>query len=66
MFMIPVGMCEWKITNAHTILAIMFKNVLGTFLRAEILKTFKPEHSASAPKLDVPSKKEYNILCYTN
>ena len=23
---LPVGLCEWKITNVHPVLAIMFKN----------------------------------------
>ena len=38
MFVIPVGLCEYKITTAHLTLAvIMFKNIL----EAEILKIFK-------------------------
>ena len=27
-FMLPVGFSEWKITNGHPILTILFKNVL--------------------------------------
>ena len=38
--MLPVGLCEWKITNAHPILTVMVKNVLITF-EAEILKIFE-------------------------
>ena len=34
--MFPVGLCEWKTTNVHPILIVMFK----TF-EAEILKIFK-------------------------
>ena len=33
----PVGLYEWKITPAHPIPAVMFKNILRTF-EAEILK----------------------------
>ena len=38
--MLPVGLCEWKTTNVHPILTIMFKSVLRTF-EAEMLKIFK-------------------------
>ena len=47
--MLPVGLCEWIITNVHTILKVMFKNVLYTF-DVEILK-----YSASAQNIDVNS-----------
>ena len=40
--MLPVGLCEWKITNVHPILAIMFKNLLRTF-EAEIFKNIQPQ-----------------------
>ena len=33
----PVGLHEWKITPAHPIPTVMFKNILRTF-EAEILK----------------------------
>ena len=33
----PVGLYEWKITPAHPIPTVMFKNILRTF-EAEILK----------------------------
>ena len=39
-FMFPDGLCEWKITNLHPILTIIFQNILRTF-EAEILKIFK-------------------------
>ena len=32
-----VGLCEWKKTNVHVILTVMFKNVLRTF-EADVLK----------------------------
>ena len=32
--------CGWRITTAHPILTIIFKNILRTF-EAEILKIFK-------------------------
>ena len=38
--MFPVGLCEWKITDVHPTLTIMFKEFLRTF-EAEILKIFK-------------------------
>ena len=41
--MLPVGLCEWKIT-------VMFNKVLRTF-EGQVLKIFS-EHSASAQKLD--------------
>ena len=47
--MLPVGLCEWIITNVHAILKVMFKNVLYTF-DVEILK-----YSASAQNIDVNS-----------
>ena len=25
-FMLPVGLCEWKITNLHPILTVIFKD----------------------------------------
>ena len=37
---LPVGLYEWKITPAHPLPTIMFKNILRTF-EAEILKIFK-------------------------
>ena len=42
----PVGLCEWKITNVHSILTIILKNILRTF-EAEILKIFKNIQSQS-------------------
>ena len=38
--MLLVGLYEWKITNEHPILTIMFKNPLTTS-EANILKIFK-------------------------
>ena len=38
--MLPVGLNEWKITNEHPVLTIMFKNPLRTF-EANNLKIFK-------------------------
>ena len=55
MFVLPDGLYEWKITIAHSILAILIKNILKTF-EAVILKMFETEYSASAPKLDVLKK----------
>ena len=43
--MLPVGLCDGKITNVHSILTSMFKNILRRF-EAEIFKMFK-EASAS-------------------
>ena len=51
-FVLPVGLYEWKVTTAYPMLTIMFKNILRTF-EAEILKICK-NNSASAQKLDVP------------
>ena len=57
------GLYEWKITIAHPILTIMFKDVLRTF-GAEILEIFK-RHSASTEKLDVLMKKKTSVIpCY--
>ena len=39
-FFLSTGLWEWKITNAHPILQVMFKDVLRTF-EAEILKIFE-------------------------
>ena len=41
-FVLPVGLCEWKITNIHPIPTPVFKNNLITF-DAEILKIFNPK-----------------------
>ena len=38
--MLPVVLCDWKITTANPTLTIMFKIILRTF-EAEILKIFK-------------------------
>ena len=38
--MLPVGLCEWKITNIHPILTAMYKNILRTS-EAEILKILR-------------------------
>ena len=49
LFVLPVGLCEWKITTAQPILTIMFKNVLRT-LEAEILritKNIQPQASST-------------------
>ena len=36
-----VGLWEWKITKVHSILTIMFKNILRTSVEDEIFKIFK-------------------------
>ena len=38
--LLPVGLCEWKITNVHQILTIKLKKVLRTF-EAETFRIFK-------------------------
>ena len=38
-FVLPVGLYDWKITTAHPTLTIMFKNILRTF-EAEVLQHF--------------------------
>ena len=43
-FVLPVGLYELKITTAHPVLKIIFKNILRTF-EAEIFKIIK-KHSA--------------------
>ena len=64
--MFPVGLCEWKITNVHPILAIMLKNVLETF-GAKILKIFlnkKTEMSILSQKFgrsDIQLKSVYAV-----
>ena len=50
------GLCEWKLSNIHPALLIIFKNILRSF-KTEI-KIFLKEHSASAQKLDVLIKNE--------
>ena len=34
-----LGLCEWQITNVHSVLTVMLKNILRTL--AEILKIFE-------------------------
>ena len=40
--MLPVGLCEWEITNVHPVLTKMFKNNLKTFENesSKYLRTF--------------------------
>ena len=40
LFVLPVGLCEWKITTVQSILRIMFENILRA-REAGTLKTFK-------------------------
>ena len=49
-FVLPVGLCEWKITNVRPTPTIIFKNVFKTF-ENEILETFLKEHSALTQKI---------------
>ena len=48
----PITPCEWKITTAHPILLIIFKNILRTF-EDEILKNHNILHPHAAQNLDL-------------
>ena len=51
--MLPVGLCEWEVTNIHPVLTKMFiKNILRTF-KAEIPQKYSLNQSS-----DVLIKKE--------
>ena len=61
--MLPVGLCECKISTAHPILTIMFKNILRTF-EAEILKILKSIQPQ--PKLRRPCIYTLAFTCYSD
>ena len=62
--MLPVGLYEWKMTTAHPILTIMFKNILR-ILEAEILNYLRT--FSCIPKLDVLIKKRvYSLVLQPN
>ena len=58
--MLPVGLCEWKTTNVHPILTIMFKSVLITLINLR-LKSSKYLRTFSLGLKIRPSNKKKGI-----